>query len=103
MFVLNTTFVTHESINADFLKWVREVYIPTARQSGIFGEPTVARVLARMEPDTESIAVQMTAENLAEAEDWLGGAATELYNNLHARWGERLMFFSTFMQHIPMD
>jgi len=103
MVILNTTFVTHESVRNDFLRWLREVYLVSARSSGFFGSPTVARVLTRLEPDTESIAVQLPANSLDDARRWHDETAAILRDDMHARWGERLMFFSTYMELLPAE
>lgn len=96
--LLNTTFVLHAPLEKEFLEWVRTVYIPSAQAAGVFGEPTVARVLTRIEPDTESIAVQLPAEAMTDAQRWHDETAALLRDDLHARWGQRLMFFTTYME-----
>jgi precorrin-2 methylase len=100
MILLNTTFVLHTSIEAPFLQWVRNVYLPAAEQSGVFGVATVARVLTQIEPDTESIAVQLPCAEMEAAQHWHDDTADLLRDDLHARWGDRLMFFSTYMEVI---
>jgi hypothetical protein len=98
--ILNTTFVIHSSIEAEFIAWLRSSYIPAATQAGVFGAPSIARVLTRIEPDTESIAVQLPATSLAEAQQWHDSVADELRNKAHARWSNSMMFFSTYMELI---
>lgn len=98
MIILNTTFVIHAPLECEFLQWVRQVYLPSAYAAGVFGSPTVARVLTRIEPDTESIAVQLTAADQKEAARWHDETASLLRDDLHARWGDRMMFFTTFME-----
>ena len=100
MIILNTTFVVHDTIADEFLRWVKGVYLPAAAGSGIFGTPTVARVLTRVEPDTESIAVQLPAAQLADAQRWHDETAALLRDDLHVRWGQRLMYFTTCMEII---
>lgn len=100
MIILNTTFVVHAPLEGDFLKWVSEVYLRSAKDCGVFGTPTVARVLTRIEPDTESIAVQLPASSQQEAARWHDETAALLRDDLHARWGDHMMFFTTFMEVI---
>ena len=64
MILLNTTFVLHRSVEADFIDWLKKIYLVSAAEARIFGEPVVARVLTRIEPDTESIAVQLPASDI---------------------------------------
>ena len=100
MIILNTTFVIHAPLETEFLQWVRRVYLPSAQAAGVFGAPTVARVLTRIEPDTESIAVQLPAGSRDEAARRHVATAALLRDDLHARWGDRMMFFTTFMEVI---
>ncbi len=98
MTLLNTTFVIHAPLEAEFLQWVRETYLPSAMATGIFGAPTVARVLTRIEPETESIAVQLPATDADDAQRWHDETASLLRDDLQARWGDRMMFFTTYME-----
>ena len=100
--LLNTTFVVHTSIEPDFLNWVRTVYIPSVKASGIFSEPRVARVLTRIEPDTDSIAVQMVAADYTAAEKWHDETAALLKDDLMARWNNLAMHFTTYMEIIEL-
>ena len=101
--ILNTTFVVHTSVEPAFLTWLREVYIPSIHAAGIFTRPTAARVLTRIEPDTDSIAVQATTSQRAEAEKWHNETAALLRDDLTARWPQRVMHFTTFMEIIPAE
>ena len=100
--ILNTTFVVHTSIEPDFLHWVRTVYIPSVKASEIFGEPTIARVLTRLVPETESIAVQMTAEDKDAAERWHDETAALLKDDLSARWPNLALHFTTYMEVLDL-
>ena len=98
MTLLNTTFVIHAPLEPDFLKWVRQTYLHAAKEAGIFGTPTIARILTRIEPDTESFAVQLTAHSHEDAQRWHDETAATLRDDLHSRWGQRMMFFTTYME-----
>lgn len=98
MIILNTTFVIHAPLEKEFLQWVSQTYLVSAKASGVFGNPTVARVLTRIEPETESIAVQLPAASQEQAARWHDETAALLRDDLHARWGDRMMFFTTFME-----
>lgn len=100
--LLNTTFVVHTSIESDFLQWVRTVYFPSAKASGVFGQPTIARVLTRLEPDTESIAIQMAANDKDAAERWHDETAALLKDDLSARWPNLALHFTTYMELLDL-
>ena len=102
MILINTTFVLHAPIEPDFLAWVKNIYLPAIESSGLFGTPTVARVETRIEPETESIAIQLPATDAGAAAQWLDKTAAPLHNSLHSRWGDRLMFFTTHLTPLEL-
>lgn len=102
MTVYNTTFVIHSVLEADFMAWLRTVYLPSAAASGAFALPVVMRVLTRIEPDTESIAVQLSATDSAGADRWITETAAPLHDDLQARWGNRMLFFTTPMETVEL-
>ncbi len=100
--IINTTFVVHNSIENEFLEWLKNVYLKSAEASGAFASHCVARVLTRIEPDTESIAVQFRTTHKERAEQWHDDTAALLRDDLHSRFADRLMFFSTPMEVIDL-
>lgn len=99
--IINTTFVVHTSIEADFITWLREVYIPSIKAAGFFRDPIMSRVLTRIEPDTQSIAVQAIAPTGQQAQMWHDQTAALLKDDLAARWPNLAMHFTTYMEIIP--
>jgi len=78
MIIINTTFHVERSIENNFCKWVRDEYVPSALASGILSEPGFSRILI-------------------EVQD---GAA--LRQSLHTKFGEKALFFSTYMDEQPL-
>lgn len=50
-----------------------------------------------VEPGCENIAVQLLARTQADAERYLEGMGRVLADDLAARWGGRVLFFTTCM------
>ena len=96
--LLNTTFVVHTSVEDAFIAWLRTVYIPSIKAAGIFSKPLMARVLTRVEPDTDSIAVQAVASGKEAAEKWHDETAALLRDDITARWPQLVMYFTTYME-----
>lgn len=94
--------MVHQSIEGEFLGWLKSVYLQSAEASGAFTSHCVARVLTRIEPDTESIAIQFRTTDKGRAERWHDETAALLRDDLHARFADRLMFFSTPMEVIDL-
>lgn len=102
-YLMNTTFVVHTSLKDSFMNWLRDTYLPAVAASGIFGDAAVMRVHQSIDPQAESIAVHHPAADLAEATRWHDSEAAALKDVLHARWGEGVLFFTTYMTVIPAD
>lgn len=100
MLIINTTFVVHNSIEAEFMDWLSGTLLPAAAASGCFATPTVARVLTSIEPDTLSIAVHFPAIDPAKASHWHENEGQALMAELHRRRGQHLMFFTTPMETV---
>lgn len=98
MYILNTTFAILRDIRPEFEKWVREVYIPAALQSGILAEPRLARVMTNEDPRAISLACEFKCESISEAVRWHDETAVLLRDDMTARWGERAMFFTTYLE-----
>lgn len=102
MTILNTTFHVHISIADDFLHWVREVYFPAAINSGLLSEPVLARILIQVQEDAEGYAVQLKAADVDTAARWHDSEGDRLRRELTARFGERLVFFTTYMEELTV-
>lgn len=98
MTILNTTFIVADHLMEQFLAWARQAYMPALRAAGIFTAPTMAKVLAKVEPGTTSIAIQARCHALEEATRWHDETAALLKDDLTARFGQQVLFFTTYME-----
>lgn len=98
MILLNTTFIVADNSLAEFYSWARDIYLPALRKARIFSEPLMAKVLACVEPQTTSIAIQAQAPELSEATRWHDETASLLKDDLQARFSGQVLFFTTYME-----
>lgn len=98
MIILNTTFISADRRLSDFLEWARKTYIPALDAAGIFHSPTMAKVLAQVEPETTSVAIQARCASLTEATRWHDETAALLKDDLTARFRGEVLFFTTYME-----
>ncbi|MBQ8773450.1 MAG: DUF4286 family protein [Muribaculaceae bacterium] len=99
MILLNTTFHVEKSIEKDFINWVKTTYIPVALSSGIVKDALFTRILAESEGGT-AYAVQFKSIDIATAEQWHDTDAQKLKSDISQRWGQRILYFSTYMDII---
>lgn len=98
MTILNTTFIIADHLMEHFLGWARNTYLPAIREAGIFTDPTMAKVLAQVEPGTTSVAIQAQSASQGDAERWHDQTAALLKDDLAVRFGGQVLFFTTYME-----
>ena len=100
MIILNTTFVVERAIYDAFVGWLKELYVPAALATGLFSSSRLAQILSNDEPGVISIACELQGESLSECVRWHDETALLLRNDMAARWGEKAMFFTTYLKKI---
>lgn len=98
MALLNTTFHVHKSVDALFIKWVKEIYLPVAMDSGLFKNPLFTRIMTQVDHEATSYAVQLQASSHSDAEAWHDSTAAQLKDALAREVGERILHFTTYME-----
>ncbi len=101
MILYNTTFTFHNPLLGSFSEWLRERWLPEAHAAGLT-DSTVARLMAEIDPEATAFAVQGHFANEDAAEMWHDGRGAELLSELSARYGERVLPFTTFMEVIEL-
>lgn len=102
MIIFNTTFHVHESVIDSFKNWVREVYFPQATLVSGISSPVFARLLIEVQEGYASFAVQLTAASVETAVEWHDGEAAELRGQLNKKYGDKVLFFTTYMESLPI-
>lgn len=99
MIILNTTFYIHESIDEFFHQWLDQEYLPSAISNGL-SEPVVSRLLIEPQEGMTGYAVQLSSEEMAGAQSWHDDAAAMLRGKMSGRFGEKMLFFTTYMERL---
>ncbi|MDE5989118.1 MAG: DUF4286 family protein [Duncaniella sp.] len=102
MIIINTTFHVEKSIESSFCQWVREEYVPSALSSGLLSSPVFSRIMIEVQEDCSSFAVSFKTRSIEDAVLWHDGAGADLRQTLHSRFGEKALFFSTYMDEMPL-
>ena len=72
MLVFNTTYLVAKASEIDFLAWMKAVYVPAVRKTGLVGAPRLYKVLVSEEEELEQM--------------------------LFLRFGESVLHFSTYLK-----
>lgn len=102
MIIFNTTFHVHESAADSFKEWVRIKYIPLAINTEGIMSPDFARILIEVQERFESFAVQFKAQSLDVAVEWHDGIGADLRKELSDKFGEKILFFTTYMESLEI-
>lgn len=102
MIIFNTTFHVHLSVKDEFIAWVRKEYFPAALKNEAITEPTFAKLLIEVQEDAVSYAVQLKATSLEAAVAWHDNEGEQLRSGLMKRFGERVVFFTTYMESVNL-
>ncbi len=102
MILINTTFYVDASVDAEFHTWVREHYFPCALAEDAFARPFFARLMLEQQEGMTGYAVQICAPTHEAAIQWHDGPAASLRGDLSRRFGQRILFFTTYMEEISL-
>lgn len=102
MIILNTSFHLLASHETEFVDWAKNTYIPAAKKSGLFGEIALIKILTEVDPAAKAYAIQLKSESMAEASRWHDDTASLLKDDLTARWGEEVVYFTTYMEQLDL-
>lgn len=97
-YILNTSFHMESPIAEAFIKWAKNDYIKAALECEHFSNPVIARIMTETEPGVTGYAVHLETDDLEAASRWHDAEASELKGVLSRRFGQRIVFFSTFME-----
>ncbi|MDE6861024.1 MAG: DUF4286 family protein [Duncaniella sp.] len=100
MIIFNTTFHVHELVVESFKKWIKDVYIPDALLTDGVSSLEFARIMIEVQEGYASFAVQFKADSHETAVEWHDGRGAALRNELISRFGDRILFFTTYMELI---
>lgn len=103
MIILNTTFHVHLSVVDSFMEWVKVTYFPNALCYDGFSNPEFARILIEVQEGYASFAVQLSVTDVDTAVNWHDGEAAELRDMLWKKYGDKVLFFTTYMESLPTE
>ncbi len=102
MILINTTFYVEGSVETEFLRWVRDTYLPSATALDGFCSPALARLMLEPQDGMSGYAVQISAKDAESAAAWHDDEGARLRGELSARFGQKVLFFTTYMEQLPL-
>ena len=98
MFIYNVTVKIDPTIEADWIKWMKEEHIPEVLATGKFFESRFVRLIDVDESEGPTFAAQYTARTKEDYEDYITHFSPGLRKKGLDRWGNLFIAFRTVMQ-----
>lgn len=102
MIICNTTFSVPKHLQIEFIKYMREEYVPQSLDNSIITEPRLARVYSENEEGGYSYALEFKVESLDLLEEWNVTVGKNLYIKLMKHFKQNIPGFTTVLQPINL-
>lgn len=101
MTIVNTSFHIYRPIQNEFIDWIRLTYKTSAEEAGLI-HTRLARIDFEPDPETISFAFSAESDNERTAKQWNEGTAAQLRHDISSRYGEKVLFFTTYMEEVKL-
>lgn len=97
MIIYNVTVNIDDDVHDEWLVWMKEVHMPDVMNTGFFLESRISRLLIKEESGT-TYAIQYTAKNMADLEEYQRDHAPRVQKDVLDRYGDKFVAFRTLME-----
>jgi hypothetical protein len=94
MYIYNITFNLEESIEQDWQKYVKGIFIPAMLQSGLLQSALTSRIMVE-EQQGISYSIQFTTKDSATLKQFIDAELYPILNKLHLKYAPKMVFFAT--------
>ena len=100
MKIYNITFNVDNSVQEEWLKWIRHTHIKTVLNTGCFSSARFTKVLSHKDPGAENFSIQFLAETEDGIENYLNNHAPKIKHEIITTFRNKVLFFETEMEYI---
>ena len=98
MIIYNITTKVHNSIAADWMRWLKNIHVKEVMESDCFTEYKIVKLLEIDETDGPTFAVQFFAESKGLYNRYIEKFAGEMRKRSFEKWGDKFISIRTVMQ-----
>ncbi|HVI48482.1 MAG TPA: DUF4286 family protein [Chitinophaga sp.] len=98
MIIYNVTVKVATDTHLRWLKWMREEYIPSMLQTGLFHDYRMCRLLEQDDSEGPTYTIQYFSDSLENYNTFLSEHAEALRQRAYDLFGDRFIAFNTVMQ-----
>lgn len=100
MFLYNETIGIDQSLEKEWLDWLKNKYIPEVMKTGMFVESRIYKVLHENDDGTVSYSVQYFASSIQHVQQYLEHHAPPLVNELRTKFRDKHVAFRTLLEEV---
>jgi len=97
MYIYNVTVNIEESVQQDWLNWMKEVHIPEVLATGCFVDSRLSQVMVEEEQGI-TYSIQYRLEDLKQLEEYRQKFASRLQLEHRARYRDKFVAFRTILK-----
>jgi hypothetical protein len=98
MIIYNVTIKVQQSIQDDWLQWLKEEHIPELIKTGCFTHAVILRLMEVDETEGPTYAVQYFAESRGLYNNYIENHAAQMRQQGFDKWGDKFIAFRSVMQ-----
>lgn len=100
MHIYNVTIKIHESIQNEWLLWLKDEHIPEVLSTGCFNNANIVRLLEVDDSEGPTYAVQYYAESKSDYDRYIEKFAGTMRQKSFEKWGDKFIAFRSLMEVI---
>lgn len=101
MIIYNVTCSVDKEIAEEWISWMKEKHIPELLKTGLFSKYKILKVLSHDDNEpTFSFAVQYYSKSITDIQEYIQKHAPRLRDDVHKRYGERVIAYRTLLEEI---
>jgi len=94
MYIYNITFNVDKEIERDWLKYIKEKFIPQMLHSGLLQSSLTSKIMVD-EAQGTSYSIQFAAENKSDLKKFIENELSPILHELHAKFSPKMVYFAT--------
>jgi hypothetical protein len=98
MIIYSVTISVEESIEKEWLEWMREIHIPEVMATGKFISCRFSRLVSHKEEGSCNFSAQYTAKSFEELEDYKANYAKKLQQNSLEKFADKMLAFRSELE-----
>lgn len=100
MFLYNVTIGIDQSVETQWLTWMKEIHIPAVMKTGQFVYSKFYRIVHNNDDGTTSYSIQYFAETIQHVQEYLEIYAPALIEEHRKRFKDKHVAFRTLLEEI---